>query len=444
MTEAGERSQLRGEAAVPAMTEAWGRRSQRSSEVAARDPESLQEDQRVPCCCGLFGPPCSTCFRIFMKYTVGRTLQLALYVLDIATDVGVAVADYNNGDTVFASITLGLVFAPGVLFAIYQFTEVLTSHTGFLACLKAPLWLFSFPLLPLWPVVRDLRQIYHGIMAMLPSKREEHLHHLDRPSRAYLIKFLEAFTEAAPQFLLRLYKITLKSQNLPFSQFETIEVAQLSFSLLTLAMKIISTYQKNVTTQQIINGDMEDNQQFKLPCCIQIVATVWWASFLVARFEAMALFAGAYKWWIFVVIGIHVVLVALFQTMAVKKNRIKRIFIYLFSGFIFIFAYLEFNMKARVKVAPWFPYTIYAVLVFMENSIMLVLWFFAQQIATFSLPEADKEVFTTHREYLIFVHYGAFCFGLLMMILTFCCLSKRSQDINGKDNEEEMRTVLRS
>lgn len=77
---------------------------------------------------------------------------------------------------------------------------------------------------------------------------------------------------------------------------------------------------------------------------------MWWMSFLVARFEVMALFAGALKWWIFVVIGIHVVLVFLFQTVAAGKNRVKRIFIYLFSAFVFIFAYLEFNMKARLKV----------------------------------------------------------------------------------------------
>lgn len=424
------------------MTEAWEVTRQLNGGTQKKhDTQTTTDDQPASCCCG---QRCSTCFSIFMKYTVGRSLQLLFYMLDIATDVGVALTDYHNGDTIFAYITLGLVFFPGLLFSLYAITEVFSSHTGLLVCLKAPLWLLSFPLLPLWPILRDLHQIYHGVMALFPSSRTHHLECLNRPSRAYFVKFLEAFTEAAPQFLLRLYKITLRRQEMPFSHLETIEVLQLSFSLFSLATTVISTYQKNVTTNQIINGDLEDNQRFKLPCCIQIVATLWWASFLVARFEVMALFSGALKWWIFVVIGIHVVLVFLFQTVAAGKNRLKRIFIYLFSAFVFIFAYIEFNMKTRIKVAPWFPYTIYSTLVFVENSIMLVVWFLTQQNATSHFTQADKEIFTTHREYLLFIHYGSFCFGLVMMILTFCCVSKESRDTETKGEEEEMRTVLKS
>lgn len=55
-------------------------------------------------------------------------------------------------------------------------------------------------------------------MALFPGGREEHLAHLNRPTRSYLLKFLEAFTEAAPQILLRLYKIALRRQELPFSK----------------------------------------------------------------------------------------------------------------------------------------------------------------------------------------------------------------------------------
>ncbi|KAG7153311.1 putative XK-related domain-containing protein 3 [Homarus americanus] len=399
------------------MTEAW-ETSQLNGEAGGTQPntrnsrENEDDDQRSSCCCGACGPPCTTCCGIFMKYTVGRALQLVFYVLDIITDVGVAMADYHSGDVVFASITIGLVFAPGFLFALFAFTEVLTTHTGILACLKAPLWLISFPILPLWPVARDVHQIYHGAMALIPSKRAHHLKYLNRPSRAYLLKFLEAFTEAAPQILLRLYKITLRRQELPFSQIETIEAVQLSFSMVTLASKVISTYQKNVTTNQIINGDMEENERFKLPCLLQIMAFLWWVSFLVARFEVLALFAGSLKWWIILVIGSHVVLVFLFQTVAAGKN----------------------------KVAPWFPYTLYSILLFIENSVMLVVWYFTQQNATSNFTPTEREIFTTHRENLIFIHYGAFCFGLLMMIMTFCCASKVSRDIDTND-EGEMRTI---
>ena len=48
------------------------------------------------------------------------------------------------------------------------------------------------------------------------------------------------------------------------------EVVQVSFSMLSLASKVISTYQKSITTQQIIDGELEDTERFTLPCCVQV------------------------------------------------------------------------------------------------------------------------------------------------------------------------------
>ncbi|KAK8386294.1 hypothetical protein O3P69_010765 [Scylla paramamosain] len=419
--------------ATVAMKEAWEEsRLTRSSRAQTEDNDGCCCDSSCCCCC------CPTECRIFIKYIVCRSLGLFLYVMDIVTDITVSVADYRNGDITFAAINLGLVFTPGFLYVMFALTEMLSSNTGILACSKAVLWFLSFPILPLWPICRDLQKIYHGFLALFPSRRQEQLVHLNRPTRSYLLKFLEAFTEAAPQILLRLYKISLRRQELPFSKIETMEAVQVSFSLLTLSSKVISTYQKSVTTQQIIEGELEDNEKFTLPCCVQILAFLWWTSFLVARFEVMALFAGSLHGWLFLVIAVHVMLVFLFQTVASHKHGLRKVFIYLFTGFVFIFAYLEFNMKSRIKVATWFPYTVYTVLVFIENSIMLVVWFSSQKAYTSTLPEEEQALYATHRERLIFVHYGAFCCGLIMMIATFCC-PERKQSAKDKEVTEEMR-----
>ncbi|XP_066944918.1 XK-related protein 6 [Macrobrachium rosenbergii] len=410
------------------------------------DPDEDLPEERggALCCCGSRSSGCSPCCAIFWKYVFGRTFKMSVYILDIVTDISVAVSDYRNGELLFAAITLALVFTPGFLFALFAFTQVLYNTTGLLTCIKAPFWILVFPVLPLWPVVRDLHQIYHGTMALFPSNRQRHLDNLNRPSRAYLVKFLEAFTESAPQILLRLYKITIRRMDMPFYGIEPIEYFQVSLSLVTLAANIISTYQKSISTAHIVSGEMDQHERFRLPCLTQIFIFFWWLPFLIARFQSMALFAGALTWWIFVVIGIHVVVVFLFQTVAAGKDRVKRIFIYLFSAFVFIFTYLQFNMKSRMKVTPWFPYAIYVILVFIENSVMLVAWFFHQQntvVASAALTPEEQESQKVHRVYLIFFHYAVFCVAVIMMILTFCCTPKRPESSKKGEKKKERRNV---
>ncbi|XP_068212564.1 LOW QUALITY PROTEIN: XK-related protein 6-like [Palaemon carinicauda] len=345
---------------------------------------------------------------------------------------------HSPGDVLFSAITLALVFAPGFLFAVFAFTQVLYNTTGLLTCIKAPFWIIVFPFLPLWPIVRDLHQIYHGFMALFPSNRQHHLDYINKPSRAYLVKFLEAFTESAPQILLRLYKITIRRMDMPFYDVEPIEYFQVILSLVSLSANIISTYQKSISTAHIISGEMDQHERFRLPCLTQIFIFFWWLPFLVARFQAMALFAGALNWWLFLVIGIHIILVFVFQTVAAGKDRVKRIFIYLFSGFVFIFTYLQFNMKSRMKVTRWFPYTVYVIVVFIENSAMLVAWFFHQQNAVAAVHPPDvQNSLRMHRVYLIIFHYGAFCLAVVMMILTFSCVPKRSREEEEEDNGGE-------
>ncbi|CAL4148899.1 unnamed protein product, partial [Meganyctiphanes norvegica] len=164
------------------------------------------------CCCAL-----GLTFGIFLKYVIGRSFGLFLYSLDIFTDVMAALGDFNNGDLVFAGLTIGFIFVPGVLFSLYSCLNVRLNNTGLLRFAKRVGWIVAAPFLPLWPIARDLHQIYHGVMATLGCSRPYHLECLNKPSQAYLQKFLEAFTEAAPQVLFRLYRIAIRRKQFPFS-----------------------------------------------------------------------------------------------------------------------------------------------------------------------------------------------------------------------------------
>lgn len=85
-------------------------------------------------------------------------------------------------------------------------------------------------------------------------------------------------------------------------------------------------------------------------------------------------------------------------------------------------------------------YMVYSILVLLENSVMLVLWYFAQEKATANFPEEDRVAFAFHRQLLIYIHYGVFSFSMLMMILTFWCAPKVRQS-NVEENEEEMKAI---
>lgn len=400
----------------------------RSSDDAREDPSSAEANgdpgeaaveengstATTGCCCAI-GITCG----IFLKYVIGRSGGLALYSFDIFSDVMMAIVDFNNGDLVFAILTISLIFLPGLLFALYSCVNVRLNNTGMLRFAKRVGWIVSAPFLPLWPVVRDLHQIYHGFMATFGCNRSYHLKCLNKPSQAYLQKFLEAFTEAAPQVLLRLYRIALRRSQFPFSDLETIEIIQVTVSLVTLSSKMISTHQKNVTTSLVVNGDLDDQAKFKLPCIAQISGFLWWFCFLFTRFQAMALFAESFHAWIFLVIGIHIVLVFLFQTVGTRENLIKKISVYIFSAFVFIFAYLEFNVKKRMKTTPWLPYIIFSILLFLENSVMMVLWFL--NIQRITVPEGfTLYQLQEHREFLVYIHYATFAAGVIFMAICLC------------------------
>ncbi|XP_076040277.1 uncharacterized protein LOC143024855 [Oratosquilla oratoria] len=361
---------------------------------------------------------CKTILSIFIRLVILRLLSLALYVMDILTDVGAAYGDYKAGDYVIAIITLGLVFAPGVLLGCYLFCLTLLKIPiqPLKSLLKAPLFLIASPFMFLWPIGRKLVQTYHGFLAIFPSLREKHLDILkNNKSRAYLLVFLEAFVESAPQILLRLYKITLMKKDRPFEPVSLVEGVQLAFSLLSLSTTLLSTHQKNVTTTMIVAGDLDDKEKFSLPFRVKVLAFFWWWFFLAARFEAMALFAGTFGPWVFLVVGVHVFFIFFLQTVGSAEKVLRKVFIYLFSAFIFVFAYLQFNVKSRVTAAPWFSYVIFSVLVFVEDTAMLIGWFLTQNAL---YPAVEDHMY---REQLLFVHFGAFALALIFMILTFCC-----------------------
>ena len=163
---------------------------------------------------------------------------------------------------------------------------------------------------------------------------------------------------------------------------------------------------------------------------------LWRLLTVTARVLAMALFAAIYEWWIFVVAGIHWLLMTLWliwqETDFCETKFEERLFDAV-MGIIHIFCF--FNMKeGRTR----FRAAIFYSIIFVENTVMFGLWYREQESRNkmYGLPA------------LVFV-WGGFFLGIFIMlfyyrlchprgVLPYCvsCNESDSDETSEADHDE--------
>ncbi|XP_030753291.1 uncharacterized protein LOC115880252 [Sitophilus oryzae] len=127
----------------------------------------------------------------------------------------------------------------------------------------------------------------------------------------------------------------------------------------------------NISRIIYVKGLQEDDLAGK------IVAFSWWFTFLLGRILAISVFAYFYmKACVWSVIC-HVIVIIAILVYDVKTDNIKRdkALFFIFLGFVYIFCIIEF--KIRFKKA-YFIYYGFFVLVFMENFVMCLIWYYTE------------------------------------------------------------------
>ena len=197
---------------------------------------------------------------------------------------------------------------------------------------------------------------------------------------AALLRFMHSFLITAPEVVIQLYAITLAinpptdpttPSTIPGSW--TPIIAALGASLVSLIYTVLV-----VTTSDRLSGK---KRRVILPA--HITQILWYSCLLTSRIVALALFARAYGAYVFVIVGAHLVIMLIgvlrqqttfCNDFVHKKGRwyLEVPFAFV-AAFLFIFVY--FNAKEG-KTRYWV--TVYHILTFAENVIMISLFFAAQ------------------------------------------------------------------
>lgn len=150
-----------------------------------------------------------------------------------------------------------------------------------------------------------------------------------------------------------------------------------------------------------IKGLSDDDMAGKL------IAFFWWFCFLLARMLAISAFAYFYPKEVIWLLASHFVLVVALLLYDVRSDAVRRAkaIFFIFIGLVYLFCLIEFKIKFKKKR---FIYNGFFVLVFTENIIMSLVWWYA------NLEAVENDWWFKYIMYLIIG-----CTGLSLISMLF-------------------------
>ena len=225
-----------------------------------------------------------------------------LYILDVGSDIYVAIRYYQKEDYWWFGITIALVILPGIVLNFISLGIVL-EHGDVFNCVAC---MFQLSVIQqYWEALKRWKIMNLDIGTPQPCNKDNYDTCECEKCKFYieekeacarydfylaLTRYIEAFAESAPQWCLQFY-IMLRQWSFPW-----ITIASTVFSLLSLAWSITSL-EKVIT---IMN-----KPSMTFPKRSLIVFSLWQLCILVSRLSAIVIFAYAFKSYVFIVIGIH-------------------------------------------------------------------------------------------------------------------------------------------
>ncbi|XP_022247972.1 XK-related protein 7-like [Limulus polyphemus] len=358
---------------------------------------------------------------LFVNFVAPTIIFLLSYVSDIVSDAAVSARHYADGNIWWFALTLSLIFTPAIMFALFGILKVARDQKIIFP--KKLLWILFYAVsavwLIIWPLFRYLKMLYYGFKILTNKTRQmDYIKYLKEVENedAKFQKVFKAFLESAPQLLLQLYILLSNPPEEQNAYTVVTQVVGVSFSLISLTNVVtsfeIENYQKRkiqevIAAAPIARSDMEiseEDEKHSEVCCVGI-EFLWWFFSIGARVIALAMFGSVYTYWLFLVCGLHVLIMSTFILVySLDSAKGENVVLALFMGFIYIFCFVEYkvNFSQLGKIAAL--YILYYILSFTENTVMILL-------AYFTAPRS----YWFHPTILI-CHFVGFFLGVVFML----------------------------
>ncbi|CAG0884149.1 unnamed protein product [Darwinula stevensoni] len=297
---------------------------------------------------------------VLVFYVLPMTLDLVIYAGDLVTDLRVAHLHYLNDSPSWGFWTVFFVFLPAILCFVVCVYRLFSKHSDEVPYVLKwmAIYIVCVFFFPLYPIFRYLRVLPYALMAMCSDRnREENLLQCKEPSQAKTFRFLEAFLESTPQFILQaIILLKSKESNLIL---ETTQLQAMIFSLLSIAMTVI-TYEQDakeegraLTKHKVLPQEKKrkDPWQSETPeeheerevvaeearvnLLEKVLRFIAWLLLLTGRLFALALFASIFYYYFFVLAAVHMIAVTVYLVLKTPVDLdFKTIIIFIFFSFI--------------------------------------------------------------------------------------------------------------
>ena len=335
----------------------------------------------------------------------GIMFSIGSFLFDIGTDIAVAVIHFRNNDFWYFGLTISFILIPTlVMTGISLRWYVLDSREEGSPKVSSKRWRLRviFLLLQMGPILRYLDSLRYGFKFRNHKDKRKQKKYFQymvyEDTDATMLRLFECFMEAAPQLVLQIYILAMTPGQNDFLVILT-QIAACVASLISLSWSLVS-YQRSLR--------MSLPNKANLTWQGIAVQFLWRLCVIGARVLALALFAAIYSWYIGIACTLHA-FIMFFWIVSMKttfcENRCEELGYNAILAVMFIFCY--FN---PVDSPTRYRYIIYYTFSLIENSILMLFWFF----------KADKNLW--YRVPAMYGHYLSFFSGLVLMAAYYLML----------------------
>ncbi|KAK7482597.1 hypothetical protein BaRGS_00026198 [Batillaria attramentaria] len=287
---------------------------------------------------------------------------IILYIVDIATDLQLAISYFLGGHMIYGAMTtafIGLAYIVVSGFGIYVFLENKKVPTAWWVCR------IVFLILGLSPVILTVETMCYGMKSRARRKdgereEEKDKRYTDHAEWTVVVRLFEGFLEAAPQLCFQLY-ITFKEKPDDDVGAGTLRGVTILSSWASLAVTAVKFHQADMG--EVSTG----NKKHKISC--KLVYFFWRVCETGGRVLCIALFASTLENWVFGIVGFHFVLMLVWFVWIDSDDGAAGTAVFgVLFGYIMVF-YIPFHPRPSRYL-----YLVYYALFYTENFLMLAFW----------------------------------------------------------------------